>query len=176
MASLNCSFLRSFYFKRLLVSSCSFARKTRRCLKRITAVWKDSWSKTSLSNVFDFALSGSEYFEVVFKRFERFGPLYQEQVLDTQYVSMCDVDAIASVLRHEKAFQTRQSVDALPPFLVDPDKGAGFLSTDYETWNSPLKILRSDCEFKGCRIRKGIPRCHRVSPETVFCLFLLTST
>jgi hypothetical protein len=88
----------------------------------------------------DYALSKGSHFEWIAKRFERFGPIYREQLLDTRIVNICDVDAIAKVLHTDTKFQMRPGLVAIAETIED-DNGFGLVSNDYEAWHSDRSLL-----------------------------------
>ena len=96
--------------------------------------------KGTIRNCLDYALSKGSHFEWIAKRFERFGPIYREQLLDTRIVNICDVDAIAKVLHTDTKFQMRPGLVALAETIED-DNGFGLVSNDYEAWHSDRSLL-----------------------------------
>jgi hypothetical protein len=75
--------------------------------------------KGTIQNVLEYAFTKGALLDVVKKRFERFGPIYSEQVLDTQLVNISDADAAEKVLRTEKKFQMRPGFETLNEIVVE---------------------------------------------------------
>ena len=149
MASLSRFFQSSLDFQRLFKSSRLLAMMVRSS-SSVVASSGDSkvlpysaipGPKGTIRNCLDYALSKGSYFECIAKRFERFGPIYSEQLLDTRFVNLCDVDAIAKVLRTESTFQMRPGFAEAVAEIIEDDNGLALASNDYETWHSVRSLM-----------------------------------
>jgi cytochrome P450 len=91
--------------------------------------------KGTLRNVFGHATGGS-FFDVAADRFEKYGPIYREEILGTRIVNIVDLEAAKVVLEAGIHFQQRPGMDAMDDVGDDVHSDAAFaaLSNDYEKW------------------------------------------
>ncbi|CAB4024744.1 cytochrome P450 27C1-like [Paramuricea clavata] len=148
MASLYCSFTRSLFLQRFLRSSWSLAMLARSSSSVVapndTNVLPFSaipGLKGSIRNILEYT-KGS-FFDVVTKRFERYGPIYSEEILGTRIVNVSDVEATSKVLRTDRTFQMRPGLQAVEDAgdEINPDTGFGPISNDYEKWYHDRSLL-----------------------------------
>ncbi len=97
--------------------------------------------KGTIRNLLDYGMSKGTFFEVLEKRFERYGPIYSEKLMDTQLVSISDVDAMTKVLRTETNFQMRPGFEAVADIVEETGNSLGLASNDYETWYPDRSLL-----------------------------------
>ncbi|XP_028396962.1 cytochrome P450 10-like [Dendronephthya gigantea] len=97
--------------------------------------------KGTIRNLLDHRMSSGTFFEVLEKRFDKYGPIYSEKLLDTRIVSISDVDATTNVLRREKNFQMRPGFEPVAEMLQETGIGVGLASNDYEIWYPDRSLL-----------------------------------
>ncbi|XP_028392228.1 cytochrome P450 10-like [Dendronephthya gigantea] len=178
MASLSCIIPRNCFSKRFLRSSWSLAIKA----QSSSSVTASSNSKVlpfadipgpkgTLQNLWGYALNKGEILDVLSKRFERFGPIYREQILDTRIVNISDVDAIEKVLNIEREFPMRPGFEALAE-IVEDENGLGLVSNDYETWY-PERSTISPKLMRPKEVRESFPVLNTVANDFMKRLDLL---
>ncbi|XP_028397343.1 cytochrome P450 10-like [Dendronephthya gigantea] len=178
MAFLSCIIPRNCFSKRFLRSSWSLAIKA----QSSSSVTASSNSKVlpfadipgpkgTLQNLWGYALNKGEILDVLSKRFERFGPIYREQILDTRIVNISDVDAIEKVLNIEREFPMRPGFEALAE-IVEDDNGLGLASNDYETWY-PERSTISPKLMRPKEVRESFPVLNTVANDFMKRLDLL---
>ena len=119
----------------------------------------------TIRNVLDHTFKKGDIFEQASKRFERFGPIYSERVLDTQIVNINDLESATIVFRSEGAFPQRPGLDDVPE-IVDDDKGFGLLSNNYERWY-PERSLLSPRMLRPKSVRETHPVLNEIANEFV---------
>lgn len=79
--------------------------------------------------------------DIVRRRFEKFGPMYSEQLFGRTIVNVCDPDAIAKVLRVESSFPMRPGLEAVD--MINKALGAqtGLISNEYDRWHRERVLL-----------------------------------
>ncbi|XP_028397173.1 cytochrome P450 10-like [Dendronephthya gigantea] len=97
--------------------------------------------KGTIRNLLDYGMSRGTFFEVLEKRFDKYGPIYSEKLLDTRIVSISDVDATTNVLRREKNFQMRPGFEAVADIVEETGSSLGLASNDYEIWYPDRSLL-----------------------------------
>ncbi|XP_028396963.1 cytochrome P450 10-like [Dendronephthya gigantea] len=97
--------------------------------------------KGTIRNLLDYGMSRGTFFEVLEKRFDKYGPIYSEKLLDSRIVSISNVDATTNVLRTEKNFQMRPGFEAVAEMLTETGFGFGLASNDYEIWYPDRSLL-----------------------------------
>ncbi|XP_028410578.1 cytochrome P450 27C1-like [Dendronephthya gigantea] len=173
MALSSCILSRSFYPRQFFRYSCSLITKTRRSStvelpSEKTAVLpfeKIPGVRGTIRNVLHHTFSEGNYFEKASKRFERFGPIYSERVLDTWILNINDLDSAAMILRNEGAFSRRPGLDDVPE-IDDENKGMGLLSNKYERWY-PERSLLSARMLRPKEVRESHPVLNEIANEFV---------
>ena len=181
MALVSCFFPRSRYFQRLLRSPWSLAiiaRSSSTVVKtsgdsKVLPFSNIPGPKGTIQNVLEYVLNKGSRLDLVKKRFEIFGPIYSEQVLDTQFVNISDADAVAKVLHTEKKFQMRPGFDTFNE-IMDRNKGLMLLSNDYEKWY-PERSLLSSKMLRPKDINETFPMLNTVANDFVKQLNLRTT-
>ena len=97
--------------------------------------------KGTVHNMLDYALSKGSFFDVLEKRFKKYGPIYNEKLMDTRVVSISHVDAMTEVLRFEKTFQMRPGFEAVAEIVEETGGSLGLASNDYDTWYPDRSLL-----------------------------------
>ena len=183
MALVSSFFPRSVYFQRLLRSPWSLAmiarssstvakKSTKSGNSKVLPYSEIPGPKGTIQNVLEYAFTKGALLDVVKKRFERFGPIYSEQVLDTQLVNISDADAAEKVLRTEKKFQMRPGFETLNE-IVDRSKGLMLLSNDYDKWY-PERSLLSPKMLRPKDINEKFPMLNAVANDFIKQLNLRT--
>ena len=139
----------SHYFQRLLRPSLSVATMMRASSTMVSL--NDSTEVRPLSampgpkgtfkNMLDYALSKGSFFDVLEKRFKKYGPIYNERLMDTRIVSISHVDAMTKVLRYEKNFQMRPGFEAVAEIVEENGGSLGLASNDYDIWYPDRSLL-----------------------------------
>ena len=97
--------------------------------------------KGTFKNMLDYALSKGSFFDVLEKRFKKYGPIYNERLMDTRIVSISHVDAMTKVLRYEKNFQMRPGFEAVAEIVEENGGSLGLASNDYDIWYPDRSLL-----------------------------------
>ena len=183
MALLSWSFSTSRYFQQLLRSIRPVAVMAR-SLSTMASTGTDKvlpfsdipGPKGTIQNILGYACSGETHLEVVRKRFQRFGPIYSEQVLDTKFVNIADVDAIAKVLKSENiTFPMRPGFDSFADATGNEILGSGLPCNDYDTWYAERSIM-SPKLMRPKEINETYPLLNTVADDFVKRLNFLTQS
>lgn len=122
--------------------------------------------KGTIRNVIDYAFSKGSFFDVLEKRYQKYGPIYSEQLMDLRVVSVFDVDAITKLLRIEKNFQMRPGFEAVAEIVEETGGTLGLASNDYNVWY-PDRSLLSPKMLRPKDVNERYPILNTVSDDFV---------
>ncbi|CAB4032946.1 cytochrome P450 27C1-like [Paramuricea clavata] len=183
MALLSCSFSNSLYFQRLLRLSSPLVMMARSSSTvvaksvdgKILPFSEIPGPKGTIRNCLDYSLGKGSYFDVITKRFERFGPIYSEQILDTRVVNISDVDATMKLLHAESTFQMRPGFEAAAEVINNQNGLIGLISNDYDVWYSDRSLI-SPKMLRPKDINETFPMLNTVANDFILRLSHLTQS
>ena len=79
--------------------------------------------KGTIRNILGYALGKGSHFEIVLKRFEKFGPIYKEQLLDMRIVNIANAEAVEKVFPTDQKFQMRPGLEAVNKIIDEISEG-----------------------------------------------------
>ncbi|XP_028395703.1 cytochrome P450 10-like [Dendronephthya gigantea] len=118
----------------------------------------------TVSNILGYTFSKGTHFDKVKKRFQKFGPIYREKVLDMDIVNIYDVDSLAKVLNTGVNFQLRPGAEAI--MEIFGRNISGITSCDYNEWY-PDRSLLSPMFLRPKEIHKSISMINAVANDFV---------
>ena len=182
MALLSWSFSSSRYFQQFLRSTRPVAVMTRSLstmgstgTSKLLPFSDIPGPKGTIQKILENAFSKETHLEVIKKRFQRFGPIYSEQILDTKIVNIANLDATAKVLNSEKAFQMRPGFESVAAIAENDNFGLGFGSNDYDKWYADRSVM-SPKLLRPKEMKETLPIFNTVANDFIKRLNLLTQS